>query len=137
METTKARKSRRTLALLKRWVDVLQQHRKDQGDSWSAIGLVFASAAGTSLDAANVRHDFRNAIKDAEGVNPGEWTPRELRHSFVSLLSDNGIPLEEISRLVGHSGTSVTEAVYRKRIRPVLQGGAVAMDCIFGGESEA
>ncbi|MFD0884084.1 tyrosine-type recombinase/integrase [Streptosporangium algeriense] len=138
---TKTRKSRRTLALPKRCVDVLQQHRErqrtDQGDSWSTSGLVFVSAAGTSLDAANVRRDFRNAIKGAEGVDPGEWTPRELRHSFVSLLSDNGIPLEEISRLVGHSSTSVTEAVYRKQIRPVLQGGAVAMDRIFGGESEA
>lgn len=138
---TKTRKSRRTLVLPKRCVDVLQQHREtqrmDQGDSWSTSGLVFVSAAGTSLDAANVRRDFRNAIKDAEGVDPGEWTPRELRHSFVSLLSDNGIPLEEISRLVGHSSTSVTEAVYRKQIRPVLQGGAVAMDRIFGGEPEA
>jgi integrase len=49
----------------------------------------------------------------------------------VSLLSDNGIPLEEISRLVGHSSTAVTELVYRKRIRPVLQAGAIAMDHIF------
>jgi integrase len=66
-------------------------------------------------------------------VNPDEWTPRELRHSFVSLLSDHGLSLEEISRLVGHSSTSVTEAVYRKQIRPVVQSGAVAMDRIFAG----
>jgi hypothetical protein len=50
----------------------------------------------------------------------------------VSLLSDSGVPLEEISRLVGHSSTAVTELVYRKQIRPVLQAGAVAMDQIFG-----
>ncbi|GAA3180529.1 tyrosine-type recombinase/integrase [Nonomuraea roseoviolacea] len=132
---TKTRKSRRTLALPKRCVDLLRQHReaqqREQGDAWSESGLVFVSATGTPLDAANVRRDFRNAIKDAEGVDPRKWTPRELRHSFVSLLSDNGIPLEEISRLVGHSSTAVTEAVYRKQIRPVLQGGAVAMDRIF------
>ncbi|SDK89944.1 tyrosine-type recombinase/integrase [Nonomuraea jiangxiensis] len=60
-------------------------------------------AAGTELDAANVRRAFRNIIKDADGVNSNEWTPRELRHSFVSLLSDNGLPLEEISRLVGQA----------------------------------
>jgi len=46
-------------------------------------------------------------------------------------LSDNGIPLEKISRLVGHSSTAVTELVYRKQIRPVLQAGAVAMDRIL------
>ncbi|SDL59696.1 Site-specific recombinase XerD [Nonomuraea maritima] len=132
---TKTRKSRRTLALPKRCVDLLRRHReaqqREQGDAWSKGGLVFASATGKPLDAANVRRDFRNAIKDAEGVDPKEWTPRELRHSFVSLLSDNGIPIEEISRLVGHSSTAVTEAVYRKQIRPVLQEGAVAMDRIF------
>jgi Phage integrase family len=78
---------------------------------------------GTPLHAANVRRAFRSVIKNAEGVDAVERTPRELRHSFVSLLSDNGIPLEEISRLVGHSSTAVTEAVYRKQIRPVLRPG--------------
>jgi integrase len=47
-----------------------------------------------------------------------------MRHSFVSLLSDSGMPLEYISRLVGHSDTAVTEAVYRKQIRPMLLEGA-------------
>jgi integrase len=65
-------------------------------------------------------------------VDADEWTPRELRHSFVSLLSDSGVPLEEISRLVGHKTTLVTETVYRKQLRPVMQAGAVAMDGLFG-----
>ncbi|MGW4426263.1 tyrosine-type recombinase/integrase [Streptosporangium sp. NPDC004631] len=54
-----------------------------------------------------------------------------MRHSFVSLLSDCGVPLGDIARLVGHSGTAVTEAVYRKQIRPVLLNGPEAMDRIF------
>ena len=60
-----------------------------------------------------------------------DWTPRELRHSFVSLLSDNGVSLEDIADLCGHSGTTVTEKVYRHQLRPVLLGAAVAMDEIF------
>jgi hypothetical protein len=35
----------------------------------------------------------------------------------------------------GHSGTAVTEAVYRQQIRPVLEEGATAMDQIFGNRS--
>ncbi|MDH6488433.1 tyrosine-type recombinase/integrase [Streptomyces sp. SAI-127] len=66
------------------------------------------------------RRAFRQALRDIDGVNADEWTPRELRHGFVSLLSDRGVPLEEISRLVGHSGTAVTEEVYRKQIRPEI-----------------
>jgi hypothetical protein len=50
-------------------------------------GLVFTSLTGTELDAANVRRAFRRVVR-AAGLDPGEWSPRELRHSFVSLLSD-------------------------------------------------
>ena len=46
-------------------------------------------------------------------------------------LSDAGVPIEDIARLVGHSGTSVTEAVYRKQIRPVIVQGAEVMDRLF------
>jgi integrase len=41
------------------------------------------------------------------------------------------MPIETISRLVGHSDTTTTETVYRKQIRPVVQHGATAMDRIF------
>jgi hypothetical protein len=46
-------------------------------------------------------------------------------------MSDAGVPVEQIARLVGHGGTTTTEAVYRKQIRPVLIEGADAMDRIF------
>ncbi|MEU3904750.1 site-specific integrase [Streptomyces goshikiensis] len=135
---TKTKKSRRTIALPARCVEALWQQFEDQGwdrlaagDDWVEKGLVFSSAVGTALDSTNVRRAFRQAIGGAGGVEAKEWTPRELRHSFVSLLSDSGVPLEEISRLVGHSGTAVTEEVYRKQIRPVIQTGAVVMDDIF------
>lgn len=49
----------------------------------------------------------------------------------MSLRSDGGVPIEQISRLVGHSATSVTELVYRKQIRPVVDTGATAMNRIF------
>ncbi|MEU8356345.1 tyrosine-type recombinase/integrase [Nonomuraea sp. NPDC048882] len=121
---TKTRKSRRTLALPQRCVEALRvqkaQQEKDKeaaGKRWEEHGLVFASTVGTPLDSHNVRRAFRVVIAKTD-LDPDEWTPRELRHSFVSLLSDQGIPLEEISRLVGHSSTAVTELVYRKQIRP-------------------
>jgi hypothetical protein len=52
------------------------------------------------------------------GLDSADRTPRELRHSFVSLLSDAGLPLGDIAQLVGHSGTTVTELDYRHQIRP-------------------
>ncbi|GGQ86799.1 site-specific integrase [Couchioplanes azureus] len=127
---TKTRKSRRSLALPARCVQVLTDQYERQGLP-TGDALVFASKAGTELDRHNVLRSFRLIIK-AAGLNPSEWTPRELRHSFVSLLSDHGMSLEEIADLCGHSGTSITESVYRHQLRPVLLNGAVAMDRIFG-----
>ncbi|GLX00986.1 hypothetical protein Misp02_50720 [Microtetraspora sp. NBRC 16547] len=97
---------------------------------------MFCTKTGTALSAGNVRRDFRKVLKSA-GLNANEWTPREMRHSFVSLLSDSGVPIENISRLVGHANTVVTETVYRMQIRPVMQEGAAAMDDIFRGGSGA
>ncbi|MEV0534722.1 site-specific integrase [Kitasatospora sp. NPDC050463] len=141
---TKTRKSRRTIALPARCVEALWDHWVDQGwdrlaagDKWEESNLVFHSAVGTELDPSHVRRAFRTAIGKAEGINAADWTPRELRHSFVSLLSDSGVPLEEISRLVGHSSTAVTEEVYRHQIRPVIQTGATVMDDLFSQGPEA
>jgi integrase len=73
--------------------------------------------------------EFKAACKAAE---LGEhWTPRELRHSFVSLMSSSGVPVEEIARLAGHSNSRTTEVIYRRELRPVLTAGADAMDKIF------
>jgi integrase len=134
---TKTRKSRRTLELPQRCVSALRRHRENQDKirtdtsaTWQDNDLVFCTLVGTELDAANVRRSFRRVIK-AAGLNPADWTPRELRHSFVSIMSDAGVPIERISQLVGHSGTTVTETVYRHQLRPVVQGGAEVMDRLF------
>ncbi len=136
---TKTKRSRRTIALPARCVDALLAHRSDQdrhqavaGEAWHEHGLVFSSQVGTPMDASNVRRAFRAALDAVPGIDSTQWTPRELRHSFVSLLSDQGVPVEEIARLVGHSSTSVTETVYRHQIRPVMETASSAMDEIFG-----
>ena len=58
-------------------------------------------------------------------------TPRELRHSFVSIMSDHGVPIETIADLVGHASTAVTETVYRHQLKPVITRGAETMNTIF------
>ncbi|MGH3935725.1 MAG: hypothetical protein ACRDS1_12250 [Pseudonocardiaceae bacterium] len=60
----------------------------------------------------------------------GNETPREPQHSFASPLSANGVAVESITQLVGHAGTAMTEAVYRKELRPMLTEGTEVMDGI-------
>jgi integrase len=98
---TKTAKSRRTLKLPQRCVTALQGlwerqevTRRAAGDQWENNDLVFATRTGTGLSAGNVRREFRRVIVKA-GLVGSEWTPREMRHSFVSLLSDSGVPIEQ------------------------------------------
>ena len=84
-----------------------------------------------AISARGRRHQDASVLRtalQAAGLDPKAWAPRELRHNFVSILSDSGVPIEDIARLVGHRGTVVTEAVYRKQLRPVLISGAEAWD---------
>ncbi len=100
---TKTPKSRRVLLLPRLAVQALREHldRQDEdrllaGALWQDHGLVFASSIGTPLDHSNVRREFRR-ITDAAGLGT-DWVPREMRHTFVSLLSSNGTALGGHSR---------------------------------------
>jgi len=133
---TKTAKSRRTLALPQTAVQALKEHHRRQSEDrlaagalWEDKGLVFVSTIGTPLDASNVRREFRK-ITEAAGLGAG-WAPRDLRHTFVSLMSADGVPIEEIARLAGHNRTATTELVYRHELRPVITTGAEVMDRIL------
>jgi integrase len=133
---TKTERSRRTLALpaaavqaLRGWTASQTRERHAAGDDWQDTGLVFTSHLGAALDAGNVRKMFKRVCTEA-GAGDG-WTPRELRTTFVSLMSHQGVAIEEIARLAGHATTRTTEIVYRRELRPVITTGAEIMDQIF------
>jgi integrase len=137
---TKTEKSRRTLEIPDDVGRALKEHHTSQaaqrleaGQAWHDNDLVFCTSVGTALDAANVRRSFRRITK-AAGLGDN-WTPRELRHSFVSIMSDNGVPIEQIADLVGHRTTIVTQKVYRHQLKPVISTGATAMNAIFAKKS--
>ncbi len=135
---TKTERSRRTLKLPRAVVRALREHQERQarerdnaGPLWQEHGLVLATSVGTPLDSHNVRRDFRKVTK-AAGLGE-RWVPKELRTSFVSLMSHRGVSVEEIARLAGHSSSRTTETIYRRELRPVITTGAEIMDQIFAG----
>jgi integrase len=123
---TKTKKSRRTLGLPQLAVTALRALRDEMAPEPGE--LVFCTAAGHPLDAANVRRSFRAVCKTA-GIGR-DWTPRG--HTFVGLMSDSDVAVEEIARLVGHASSKVTETVYRHQLRPVMTTGAEKMDALLG-----
>ena len=120
---TKTERSRRTLEVPEEVATALRAlhtrqaaQRLKAGEDWQVRNLVFCTRTGTALDAGNVRRSFR-AITKAARLGE-DWTPREMRHTFVSIMSDHDVPIETIADLVGHASTAVTEKVYRHQLRP-------------------
>jgi integrase len=133
---TKTQKSRRTLEVPDEVARALKQHHTKQAakrlratETWQDHDLVFCTRNGKPLAAGNVRRALR-LITKAAGIGE-DWIPRELRHTFVSIMSDNDIPIEKIADLVGHRSTVATQTVYRHQLRPVIETGATAMNTIL------
>ncbi|GAB3236385.1 site-specific integrase [Glycomyces halotolerans] len=134
---TKTEKSRRTVALPAYVVRILSEYRakliedrKRNHHKWEDLVYVFGTRRDTVKEARNVRRFFKAVVEEA-GV-AGEWAPRELRHTFVSWMSDQGARDELIADLVGHRNTTTTRTVYRKQLRPVITKGAELLDEVFG-----
>jgi integrase len=108
---TKTPKSKRSLELPKRAIAALIVHRARQADERRAAG-------GAWHD-----NDLVFCHKNGEG-----------RHTAVSIMSSNGVPIQDISGTLGHKSTHVTETVYRHVIVPEIRGGATVMDDVFNDD---
>ena len=138
---TKTVRSRRTLRLPQIAVEALRgqvrrqaTERANTGELWQEHGLVFTTTVGTPYESHNLRRDFRRVTK-AAGIG-ARWVPKELRTSFVSMMSYQGVPVEEIARLAGHASSRTTEVIYRRELRPVITTGAEVMDQIFRSKQQ-
>jgi len=132
----KTPQSKRSLELPRRAVEALKQHKKRQaaerlkaGALYQDTGLVFCYEDGQPYSRWALNWRFSKMTHRA-GI--GHWHAHEGRHTAVSIMSSNGVPIQEISDTVGHRSTHVTETVYRHVIVPAIRGGATVMDSVFG-----
>ncbi|MEW2358256.1 site-specific integrase [Spirillospora sp. NPDC029432] len=142
-DETKTPLSRRGLGIADRAVEALRTLKTRQaaeklkaGEAYEDHDLVFCHLNGAPYKAQHVRYRFSKVVK-AAGLDPREWCPRELRHTFVSIMSDHGVAIEKISDLVGHKNTKITETVYRHQLRPEIRDGAEHMNDIFASKSKS
>lgn len=128
----KTQRSRRRLHLPAPLVEDLRRHRSRQneerlalGAEWrDELGLVFTTPLGTPVDPRN----FSRLVGElCEKAGIGHWSPHELRHSCASLLLAQGVPLEVVSEVLGHSSIRVTKDVYGHLLAPARAQAATAM----------
>ena len=132
----KTQASRRTLAMPADVRAALLGLRKEQaadrlrlGAHYSDSGLVFIDSAGRPCLPPTVTRSFKRLCRDAGTCD--DWQPRELRHTFVSLLSHAGVPVVSIADAAGHTNANITRGVYRHQIADVVTQAASAMDAVF------
>jgi len=136
----KTPQSKRSLILPRRAIAALTAHRRRQaaerlaaGAAWHDNNLVFCHEDGRMYSSKALNWRFS---KMTQRAGTGHWHAHEGRHTAVSIMSSNGVPLQEISDTVGHKSTHVTETVYRHVIVPAIRGGANVMDTVFGEDTE-
>ena len=132
---TKTPQPKRSLELPKRAIAALKAHKAIQdrereaaGDNWRGTNLVFCHEDGSMYTSDALNWRFSKMTRNA-GI--GHWHAHEGRHTAVSIMSSNGVPIQDISDTVGHKSTHVTETVYRHVIVPAIRGGATVMDSVF------
>jgi len=134
--TTKTAQSVRSLATPLPVLAALHAHRLAQTEHRISVGamwsnpddLVFTTPTGHTTDPTKCAIEFRAVITKAE-LGEG-WTPNLLRHTAASLLSDAGLPMEELADQLGHRDTRMASLHYRHRIQPTIGGGTL-MDSLL------
>ena len=115
--TPKTARSRRTLTVTGDALEILREmpeqvrlDKEAQGARYVGSDAVFTSARGLPIIPDNVYAPMQRLCKEA-GV-PYKGT-HVLRHSFISIQGQHGLPVEVISAHVGHARASFTLDRYR------------------------
>lgn len=123
----KTERGKRTIGLHPVLVGALHRHREQQQllGLYNNEGFVFCTTNGTPMTRRNLRRLFKQLCQRA-GLGDN-WTTYELRHSFVSLVSDQLDDLTKVADLAGHTDTRTTQG-YRHTVRPSLPHAIHAWD---------
>lgn len=132
---TKTALSRRSVNLAAPMIELLKARRKAQLVEFEALGkvptasdFIFTTSMSTPLDPRNLLREFKGLCKQA-GL--GDWHVHELRHSAASLMLAQGVPLQVVSRVLGHASIRMTADVYGHVLAPDRASAAEALGAVL------
>lgn len=96
---------------LKVWKRQQNKDRMQCGSGWANTeGYVFVTGSGHPMDAHNVRRDLKAILVAADLPSKRPW--HSLRHGLAKRLLEQGMPLQVVSAMLGHSSIRVTADTY-------------------------
>lgn len=118
------------------------QDRENAAELWHETGVVFADRLGRGpMTHGYMRKLFREMLAEVPeeyGIDPEEWVPYELRHTFASLMSEHGEQtVDVIAKEMGHRRLATTQGTYIHALKPRRTGGAGVMDRVLRDASKA
>lgn len=110
-DTPKSKESIRTIRVTRAAIAIIEEAERWQKDNEveAQNGLVFVSAAGAPIHPDALSRWFRDFANRAGFPNIKIHT---LRHTYATLLIEDGAPLALVSRQLGHAQTSTTANIY-------------------------
>ncbi len=127
--------SRRKLAASEQVAEVFRQHRRRQADErkeardrWQDQGLVFTTKLGTAIEPRNMNRHLDRLCAQA-GVPRIRF--HDMRHSCTTLLYDQGVPIEHIQDVLGHSSPTVTKTIYVESTRRIQRDAVDRLGFLF------
>ncbi len=98
-----------SLRALREHRQALLAERMSLGPAWEDNDLVFPSRLGTPAEPRNVLREFHALVARA-GIPAARF--HTLRHSCGALLVAQGVHLQVVAEILGHSDIRITSAVY-------------------------
>ena len=125
IKSTKTEKGR-AIALLPQVIEALQIHRKRQAEQrlkysgfWRDEDLVFPSKTGGSMSWGNLVRRNLKPLMRAAGL-PDGTRPYDLRHTFATLMLEQGENPKVVQEVLGHSRITHTMDTY-SHVSPNIQ----------------
>ena len=135
---TKTKSSRRSINVPEQMMPMIMEQKEFQsadhlqlGDAWVNSGSIFTTKLGTPIEPRNLLREFKGLCVQA-GL--GDWHLHELRHSAASLMLANGVKLQVVSEVLGHSSIRMTADVYGHILDPDREAAAAIMDSLLWSE---
>lgn len=123
-----------TAEILRSHGEAQRFERRRWGDGYQDRGLVFAQPNGDALDHDALRKRFTRRVRKAK-LRAIHF--HDMRHTHATLLREEGVDMQVISRRLGHSSETITYRLYGHVTPKLSRTAATAIGNLIDGPGPA